>query len=262
MRTYTLSRELGDWESACDYLETQLTRTSNDGNGFRARYTSITGLFMLDKPLCVRADLTKHLGWHEVKGEGSTPKTFLPESIKEGIKLWYNKGTGTPIIHMRSYTPRHHISMGESNKQSINESFPHKIDGETFFYHIGKGYGHGKLWNAVHVARETITSVPEAVYERYRHHFYEYKRNMEMYLGNGTYQRGYLDYQEEPPEHWGKTFSREHEFDDHDRTFAVFKWKNGKVFDVYTNAEIPEEESSLNYFQSILIDEKLSSLHY
>lgn len=257
MRTYTLSKELGDYESACNFLERKLVKTSSDGDAFQVRYRSISGLFMLDKPLCVRADLTKELGWRSV-GEVGKNATFLPESIKQGIRLWYKRGTGTPIIHMRTYLTNNHIAMGDRNRNAPNESYPYKVDDETFFYHIGSGYGSGSLWGVVHTARSNLSSVPEAVYQNYKSRFLQYIEQMESWLSNGMYTSIYGHMIEQEPNHWGNSLDLDHEYEDTERLFAIFKWKNGEVFDVYTNAEGETlDHSSFDLIQTVLEDSKL-----
>ena len=63
---------------------------------------------------------------------------------------------------------------------------------------------------------------------------------------------------EQEPNHWGNSLDLDHEYEDTERTYAIFKWKNGEVFDVYTNTDSETvEHSSFDLIQTVLKDRKL-----
>ena len=183
MRTYKLTRDI-DIERTYEILLDEVSRYSgeniNDSTARRRnaypKYISISGLFMFDKPVCVRSDLTSQTCEPRIyQTYGEEHNNFICDALRKNIKRWYSEGKGDAIIHMRSYEPanvrpydrRHSASspIVQVNRARL-ESFPYKVPDvpDMYFYHLGR-YGSTDMWNNIVLARRGFKSVPKTVHD-------------------------------------------------------------------------------------------------
>ena len=227
MKTFTLSKKITPEES-CDFLRDQLCIRSNRDDmeqSSRIAYASVTGLFMFEKPLCVRTDLGKQMGWSPCK-KGEVVD-YLPKTLVDSIHRWHKDGTGIPIIHMRNHRGTYTGST-HNRRLARTESFPHKINSESYFYHLGR-FGSTTVWNQVASARVERKSVAERIYKYVK----RLKSGYENDWRQQKYHNGELN---TPPQHWHDTLNDAHMYDGGDaRTYRILEWTNGVITYDITN---------------------------
>ena len=163
MRTFVLNKDTVRSINAEEVCERLLSEASTSSNSVYPMYHSISGLFMFDKPVCVRTDISTLQNRSAIIGD-ETHSKYIAEPLRKNIQKWYREGKGDAIIHMRSYPP--YTGRERLKRQGRKESYPHRIectDG-TYFYHLG-GYGSDVLWNTVCSTRSHNQNVPEKVYD-------------------------------------------------------------------------------------------------
>ena len=228
MRTYTLSKDISP-DDACDFLRNQLCISQEDDSESMTRpaFQSISGLFMFKEPLCVRTDITDHMGWSpSKKGEAVD---YLPEILASAIKEWYKEGTGTSIIHMRNYA----TTYARGRYPPKSESFPYKTPEGTYFYHLGR-YGTSSMWGQVAYARQQRYSVPKMVYN----HFMAVKNIAESTDGLR--------------DDWQEQLNVAHHYEDTPRAFTVAEWKDGEIIDSHTNLDTTEMSDEYSWHPHIV----------
>jgi len=227
MRTFALSKDITPKET-CDYLRKVQTIYSTDNSTqpecVRPAFQSISGLFMFDKPLCVRTDLKDIFGWSPYK-EGDDLSRHLPETLVSAIEEWYERGTGTPIIHMRNYLSQAYQGRRANAR---TESYPYKTNDGTYFYHLGR-YGNSGMWSRVANARTSRKSVPEVVYNYCEFVKIQYHSSMIAYNEKRT---------DVKPLDWIETLAMNHNYEQgEDRPFRIFEWRDGEILDSHTNSD-------------------------
>ena len=250
-------------EEMCDMLRINLVRVASstiqnleDGRyaySVRPSRTAITGLFMMgsssttmsEEPMCIRTDISHKMDWKDIisnkLGSPHTSIDYLPTTISDAIHRWYEEGYtndvyGKALIYMYNYSeaPMNYGKGRHNNKRASCESYPYNIGEGKYFYHLGR-YGNGHLWNIVAEARRNQSSVPKAIYDRYKETQEIYKGRIEQYpksLENNPDLNA--------PMHWTEMFNGDHYYNGETREYNTFIWNRGHIEHIHKTTQAQE----------------------